>query len=44
MTICVGVEHHLETENHWDEASSIDDDLAKHVYRIRPVAASRSGS
>lgn len=38
MTICVGVEHHLETENSWDESSSIDDDLAKHVYRVQARA------
>ncbi|KQO63696.1 glycoside hydrolase family 65 protein [Curtobacterium sp. Leaf261] len=34
MTIAVGVEHHLETENDWDVTSQIDDDLAKHVYRV----------
>ncbi len=44
MTICVGVEHHLETENSWDEASSIEDDLAKHVYRVQARAGCRSGS
>ncbi len=38
MTICVGVEHHLETENSWDESSSIEDDLAKHVYRVQARA------
>ncbi|WIE64756.1 glycosyl hydrolase family 65 protein [Curtobacterium sp. MCLR17_036] len=38
MTVCVGVEHHLETENNWDESSSIDDDLAKHVYRVQARA------
>jgi alpha,alpha-trehalose phosphorylase len=38
MTICVGVEHRLETENAWDESSSIEDDLAKHVYRVQAKA------
>ncbi|MBY0175051.1 glycoside hydrolase family 65 protein [Curtobacterium herbarum] len=38
MTICVGVEHRLETENSWDETSSIEDDLAKHVYRVQAKA------
>ncbi|PZE87168.1 glycoside hydrolase family 65 protein [Curtobacterium sp. MCBD17_032] len=38
MTICVGVEHRLETENAWDETSSIEDDLAKHVYRVQAKA------
>jgi alpha,alpha-trehalose phosphorylase len=35
MTICVGAEHRIETENAWDEQSQIDDDLAKHVFRVQ---------
>lgn len=38
MTIACGAEHDLETENTWDQTSSIDDDLAKHVYRIKAKA------
>jgi alpha,alpha-trehalose phosphorylase len=38
MTICVGAEHRIETENAWDETSSIEDDLAKHVYRVQAKA------
>ena len=38
MTVAVGVEHHLETENEFQESSQIDDDLAKHVYRVRAKA------
>ena len=38
MTICVGAEHRMETENSWDESSTIDDDLAKHVYRVQAKA------
>jgi alpha,alpha-trehalose phosphorylase len=38
MTICVGVEHTMETENTWDVTSQIDDDLAKHVYRVQAKA------
>jgi alpha,alpha-trehalose phosphorylase len=38
MTIAVGADHVLETENEWDESSSIDDDIAKHVYRVRAKA------
>ncbi|WP_026531574.1 glycoside hydrolase family 65 protein [Arthrobacter sp. H41] len=42
MTLACGAEHQLITENEWDQTSSIDDDLAKHVYRVaaepgRPV-------
>ncbi|WP_026549467.1 glycosyl hydrolase family 65 protein [Arthrobacter sp. Br18] len=35
MTIACGVEHKLITDNDWDQTSSIDDDLAKHVYRVK---------
>lgn len=35
MTICVGVEHRMETENAWDEQCQIEDDLAKHVFRVQ---------
>ena len=38
MTICVGAEHRMETENAWDVSSQIDDDLAKHVYRVTAKA------
>ncbi|MGW9631758.1 glycoside hydrolase family 65 protein [Agromyces sp. NPDC055520] len=35
MTIAVGAEHHIATENHFTESSVIGDDLAKHIYRVR---------
>lgn len=38
MTIAVGAEHALETENEWQQSSQIDDDIAKHVYRIKAKA------
>jgi alpha,alpha-trehalose phosphorylase len=38
MTICVGAEHTLETENEWDESSQISDDVAKHVFRVQAKA------
>ena len=38
MTIAVGAQHHLETENEWDESAQIDDDIAKQVYRVRAKA------
>ncbi|WP_423921549.1 glycoside hydrolase family 65 protein [Frigoribacterium sp. 2-23] len=41
MTIAVGADHVLETENEWDESSQIDDDLAKHVYRVRARAGQK---
>jgi alpha,alpha-trehalose phosphorylase len=41
MTIACGAEHRLETENEWDETEQIDDDIAKHVYRVRAKAGQR---
>ncbi|MCJ1673422.1 glycoside hydrolase family 65 protein [Rathayibacter sp. VKM Ac-2929] len=38
MTVACGAEHVLETENEWDQTSQIDDDLAKHVYRVKAKA------
>ncbi|WP_440709107.1 glycoside hydrolase family 65 protein [Herbiconiux sp. YIM B11900] len=38
MTIAVGAEHHLETENVYDESAQIDDDIAKQVYHVRARA------
>lgn len=35
MTIACGAEHTLLTECPWDLSTSIEDDLAKHVYRVR---------
>ncbi|MUK02480.1 glycoside hydrolase family 65 protein [Vibrio cholerae] len=34
MTIACAVEHQLLTDNEWNESSAVQDDLAKHVYRI----------
>ncbi len=41
MTIAVGAEHHLETDNDWDESAQIDDDIAKQVYRVHAKAGQR---
>jgi len=38
MTIAVGADHRIETEAEWDESSQIDDDIAKHVYRVKAQA------
>jgi alpha,alpha-trehalose phosphorylase len=35
MTIAVGAEHAIDTVCEWDCTTSIDDDIAKHVYRVR---------
>ncbi len=35
MTVVAGTEHRIETENPFDETTTIEDDLAKHVYRMR---------
>jgi len=34
MTIAVGAEHSIETENEFTESGTIGDDLAKHIYRV----------
>jgi len=41
MTIAVGAEHRLETDNDWDESAQIDDDIAKQVYRVHAKAGQR---
>jgi alpha,alpha-trehalose phosphorylase len=35
MTIAVGAEHSIATDAPFTESSSIDDDLAKHIYRVQ---------
>ncbi|MGD9572148.1 MAG: glycoside hydrolase family 65 protein [Thermoleophilia bacterium] len=35
MTLACAAEHTLHTENEWDVSSSLDDDIAKQVYRVR---------
>ncbi|WP_139415618.1 glycoside hydrolase family 65 protein [Agromyces laixinhei] len=35
MTIAVGAEHEIATENRFTESSTIGDDLAKHIYRVQ---------
>ncbi len=35
MTLAVAAEHTLSTENDWDMRTQVDDDLAKHVYRVQ---------
>ncbi len=35
MTIACGAEHTLITDCEWDRTTSIGDDIAKHVYRVR---------
>jgi alpha,alpha-trehalose phosphorylase len=34
MTIAVGVEHEIATDNEYTESGSIADDLSKHLYRV----------
>jgi alpha,alpha-trehalose phosphorylase len=41
MTLAVGADHDLDTENEWDESSQIDADIAKHVYRVRAKAGKK---
>lgn len=35
MTLAVGAEHHITTDNPFTETGTIADDLAKHVYRVQ---------
>ncbi|WP_448062205.1 glycoside hydrolase family 65 protein [Cellulomonas hominis] len=35
MTLAVAADHSIETENRYEELGEIENDLAKHVYRIR---------
>jgi alpha,alpha-trehalose phosphorylase len=35
MTVAVAAEDHLETDNEWDVRTQVDEDLAKHVFRVR---------
>ncbi|GAA2031818.1 glycosyl hydrolase family 65 protein [Agromyces tropicus] len=35
MAIAVGAQHSIVTDNEFSESSSIGDDLAKHIYRVR---------
>ncbi|MCA5895213.1 glycoside hydrolase family 65 protein [Isoptericola sp. NEAU-Y5] len=34
MTLAVAADHHLETQNEWDVRTQVDEDLAKHVFRV----------
>jgi len=34
MTLAVAADHDLETEDEWDVRTQVDDDLAKHVFRV----------
>ncbi|TPW78296.1 glycoside hydrolase family 65 protein [Schumannella sp. 10F1B-5-1] len=38
MTIAAAMDHRLVTDNDWDHSSSIGDDIAKQVFRIRAKA------
>ncbi|KPG75660.1 glycoside hydrolase family 65 protein [Frigoribacterium sp. RIT-PI-h] len=41
MTIAVGADHRIETDAEWDQSSQIDDDIAKHVYRVKAQAGQK---
>ncbi|MGV8894915.1 MAG: glycoside hydrolase family 65 protein [Rhodoglobus sp.] len=41
MTVVAGIDHTIETANEWEETSSLGDDLAKHVYRVKAQAGQR---
>ncbi len=41
MTVVAGIDHTIDTENEWEEHSSLDDDLAKHGYRVKAKAGQR---
>ncbi|MBI5160426.1 MAG: glycoside hydrolase family 65 protein [Micrococcales bacterium] len=35
MTLAVAADHRLTTDNAWDESGTVEDDVAKQVYRVR---------
>ncbi|MDQ1537750.1 MAG: alpha,alpha-trehalose phosphorylase [Actinomycetota bacterium] len=35
MTLAVGTDHHIDTENEYEELTEVEEDMAKHVFRIR---------
>jgi alpha,alpha-trehalose phosphorylase len=37
MTLAVGTDHQIETENDYEELAEVGDDFAKHVFRIRAM-------
>ncbi|MFE6971946.1 glycoside hydrolase family 65 protein [Isoptericola sp. NPDC057653] len=41
MTLAVAADHRLETEDEWDVRTQVDDDLAKHVFRVDAKAGHR---
>lgn len=41
MTVVAGIDHAIETENEWEQSSSLGDDLAKHAYRVKAKAGKR---
>ncbi len=38
LGLVCGVDHRIETENDWDEAHQLEDDIAKQIYRVRAKA------
>jgi len=34
MTLAIGADHEIETENEYEERCEVDEDLAKHVFRV----------
>ena len=47
MTLAVAADDHLETENEWDVRTQVDEDLAKHVFRVhaqpgRPIRLTKT--
>ena len=41
MTVVAGIDHTIDTENEWEESTSLSDDLVKHVYRVKAKAGQR---
>ena len=41
MTVVAGIDHTIDTTNEWEVSSSLSDDLAKHVYRVKAKAGQR---
>ncbi|WP_309620309.1 glycosyl hydrolase family 65 protein [Salinibacterium sp.] len=41
MTVVAGIDHTIDTDNEWEQLTSLTDDLAKHVYEVKAKAGRR---
>jgi alpha,alpha-trehalose phosphorylase len=44
MTLAVGTDHQIETENEYELLTEVEEDYAKYIFRSTPCRATRSRS